>query len=116
MSFPNVRNNDHATSVEGAASVAERAPTQRMRLLAVYAQADPTAFPTAYDGLTDEEAATVGGLLGSCYWKRCGELRHLQLIEYTGETRTGKAGISRKISRITERGRAALRTGSEPPW
>lgn len=106
---PNIRSNDHSSSTEGAADVAGRAPNQRMRLLAEYERDDEYNG----NGLTDEQAAEYAQLLSSCYWKRCGELRYLQYIEFTGDVRPGAAGTNRKISRITERGRAALRTESE---
>lgn len=107
-SYRRTRTNDHTTSVEGAEAVAVRAPNQRARLLAEFLNAGD-------DGLTDEEAAAAAGLLASCHWKRAGELRQDGHIEFTGDVRPGAAGINRKISRITERGRAALRVGSEAP-
>lgn len=63
------RNPDWVTSIAGAESVANRAGTQKAKLLAAYI----TAYP---HGLTDDEACVSAGLpLTSCYWKRCGELR-----------------------------------------
>jgi len=111
--YARTRNNDHATSIQGAVQVGGRAATQRIRLLHAYGDAEPLGFPSAFDGLTDEEAAQACGLLNSCYWKRCGELRADGLIEFTGGTRPGAAGTARKVSRITERGRAVLRTEAE---
>jgi hypothetical protein len=107
VTYANTRTGDYATSVQGAHDVAKRAPNYRMRLLAEYA--DMHEISDGQGGLTDEEAAYQCGLLGSCYWKRCGELRRDNLIEFTGDTRVGAAGTSRNISRITERGRSALR-------
>lgn len=104
--YRRTRTGDHSTSIEGAEAVAGRAPTQRLRLLVEFDNA-------GIGGLTDEEAATQAGLLASCHWKRAGELRADGLIELTGGTRVGAAGVSRNISRITERGRAALRNESE---
>jgi hypothetical protein len=83
------RTGDYSTSVEGAASVAYRAGSQKDRLLKVYA-----AHP---GGLTDEEAAYICGLLDSCYWKRCNELRQDGKIVVTERTRKGRAGVSRVI-------------------
>jgi hypothetical protein len=88
------RRNDRPTSIEGAQSVAYRAGSQKAKLLQAYYW-NPR-------GLSDEEAAVVAGLpLTSCYWKRCGELRQDGMIEDTGETRRGVAGVSRIVSRIT---------------
>lgn len=107
--FARTRNNDYATSVEGAAHVAGRAPNQRMRLLAEYARDEEYGG----NGLTDEQAAEYAALLGSCFWKRAGELRASGAIEFTGETRVGASGVRRNISRITEPGRSALNLGSQ---
>lgn len=106
VSNPNIRTGDYATSVEGAVNVAKRAPNQRTRLLWAYFYADEV-------GLTDEQAAIDCGLLDSCYWKRCGELRADGFIEFTGDTRVGAAGTSRNVSVITTRGRYAC-TREEP--
>jgi hypothetical protein len=100
----NTRNDDYATSVEGAADVAKRSPNQRTRLLSAFFYADEK-------GLTDEEAAQACGLLASCYWKRCGELRADNFIAFTGETRVGQSGISRNISVITQHGKFAIHYG-----
>lgn len=80
--------------------MAFRAGSQKAKLLAVYASGD----------YTDERAAEAAGLLRSCYWKRCGELREDGLIVDTGRTETGDAGVARIVSTITERGREALRS------
>jgi hypothetical protein len=94
------RNPDHSTSVEGAASVKYRAGSQKDRLLAVYRAQWPFGF-------TDEEAAEQAGLLNSCYWKRCNELRQdgmiIPAVVATGEpyTRKGKAGVSRIVCTST---------------
>lgn len=100
----NTRNNDYATSIEGAEKVTERAPNQRKYLLAAYWYADEK-------GLTDEEAAENSGLLDCCYWKRCGELRADGYIEFTDRVRPGAAGTNRKVSVITVRGRYAHQAG-----
>jgi hypothetical protein len=65
-------------------------------------------------GLTDEEAAGRAGLLKSCYWKRCGELRDDKLIKVLYKdglpvARLGSAGTNRAVSCITDAGRAYLR-------
>lgn len=93
------RNPDHATSIEGAHDVLFRAGTQKTKLLAAYA---------IYFEMTDEEAATQADLLRSTYWKRCGELRDLGLIEDTGKTRAGHAGVQRMVCRITDKGHIVL--------
>lgn len=97
------RTDDHHTSVEGAHAVAHRAPSQKQQLLRQFRLA-------AELGLTDEEAAFHADLLHACYWKRCNELRQDELIAFVPDangvhlTRKGTAGVSRKISVITEAG------------
>lgn len=102
------RRDDYDTSASGAGDVSRRAPNQRMMLLQVWSSA-------GVKGLTDEEAAEAAGLLeiNSCYWKRSGELRSSGYIEWhpRGFTRVGLAGTSRKVSLITEAGRALLSGG-----
>jgi len=91
---------DAATSKAGARDIAFRAGTQKDKLLRAFA--DGGEF-------TDEEAAIEAGLsLRSCFWKRCGELRDAELIEFTGGTRTGSAGSACGVSQITTAGFAAL--------
>lgn len=99
--FRRTRRNDYDSSIEGAEAVTRRAPNQRQRLLLVFYRAGDM-------GLTDEEAAALAGLDGSCYWKRCGELRTVGLIAFTGQKRVGRAGVSRNISVITEEGETAV--------
>lgn len=97
------RRDDHATSRAGAQSVAFRAGTQKAALLRAYEDVDQV-------GMTDEDAATRAGLsIRSCYWKRCGELRAAGLIEETGETSPGEAGVPRIVCRITTLGLRVLR-------
>lgn len=96
-----VRTGDHATSAEGATDVSGRAWSQRDRLLAAFAT-------SPIHGLTDEEAGVKAGLEHTCYWKRCGELRADGVIAATSETREGRAGVPRTISKITMAGRARL--------
>jgi len=86
------RKNDRATSIAGAADVAYRAGSQKRKLADVYAEVYP-------DSLTDDEAAKMAGLLDSCYWKRCGELRQDGVITETNFTRQGRAGVQRLTSR-----------------
>lgn len=98
---PRTRTGDYETSNEGAVKVATRAGAQKLELL--------KSFDVLGD-LTDEEAAISAGLPHTCYWKRCGELRAAGLIEFTGDTRVGVAGVRRRVSVITERGRSAVHT------
>ena len=78
------RHPDWVTSVQGAASVAYRAGSQKAKLLDAYKASYP-------EGLTDDEAAIKAGLpLTSCYWKRCGELRQDNAITHKGEQRTSQ--------------------------
>lgn len=97
------RRNDYATSQAGARSVSFRAGSQKARLLAAFVEAGPS-------GLSDDEAARRAGLTPtSCYWKRCGELRAVGLIRFSGEERQGSAGVERMVSTITAAGDAAAR-------
>lgn len=91
MGYRNTRAHDHHTSIAGAEAVREAAKTQRARLRQAFKEAGPV-------GYTDEEAASSAGLLDSCYWKRCGELRQDGTIMWTGFTRKGSAGVQRKVS------------------
>lgn len=99
---PNTRRHDYDTSIDGAVSVMMRARSQRFLLLEVFASWGDT-------GCTDEEAAKGAGLLRSCYWKRCGELRVLGLIAFTGERAKGDAGVNRLVSAITPKGQEVVR-------
>lgn len=97
------RRNDYATSKAGARSVSFRAGSQKSRLLTAFVEAGPS-------GLSDDEAARRAGLTPtSCYWKRCGELRALGLIRFTGDERVGLAGVERMVSTITADGETAAR-------
>jgi hypothetical protein len=96
------RRGDYATSKAGARAVSFRAGTQKALLLRAFADAGPS-------GLSDDEAAQNAGLSPtSCYWKRCGELRAVGLIQFTGEERQGSAGVDRMVSTITAAGETAL--------
>ena len=68
------------------------------------------AFYAYPDGFNSEEAATYASLLKSCYWKRASELLQDGLIEWTGETRPGEAGVPREVYRITAKGREVYRS------
>lgn len=101
--IPGARTSDPDTSHAAAAEIKVKAGTQRARLL--------VAFNRAV-GLTDEEAMyeTLGVVSPTSeYSKRCSELREGGFIEPTGETRPGRAGPQRIVSRITEKGRAWVR-------
>lgn len=108
------RTTDPETSHAAAREIKIRAGSQRARLLQAFAywQDDAaTAKAWAHSGLTDEEAMkwAIGVSSDSEYSKRCSELREAGYIEPTGETRTGSSGLQRIVSRITEKGRAAVR-------
>jgi hypothetical protein len=98
-----VRHTDPPTSQEAAASRDNRIRwgSQRHKLLSAFADAPD---------MTDEQAGKATGLyaLRACYWKRCGELRELGLIEDTGRTRTSECGHEVIVSTITQKGLAAL--------
>jgi hypothetical protein len=100
MSGPGqARKTDPDTSVTAAKMITAKATTARVRLLTAFFDARGT------DGLTDEQAAKLGGVsLYSEYATRCSELRRAQLIEATGRTRPGSAGAAREVSRITPAG------------
>ena len=93
---PRTRSNDYSTSIEGARAVSMRAGSQKARLLAAFDMYEAS-------GLTDEEAAVQSGVTG-CFWKRCGELRALGMIEFNGQKRIGEAGVQRLVSVITPYG------------
>lgn len=100
------RRDDPDTSKQGARDVEGRAPSQSLRLL--------QAYLLSTKGYTDEEAAAKAGLLNSCYWKRCGELRQegyikpVRLPDGRVLTRTGWAGTQRMICAPTQAGRELL--------
>lgn len=80
----------YSTSVESDVAMASSAPNLRLQLLEMYVKA-------GNDGLTDDEAARDAGLLDTCYWKRCNELRQQGLIVNTGRKRLGLAGRKRIV-------------------
>lgn len=95
------RTSDPYTSHRGAVDVAGRAPSQKERLLAVYAQ-----HP---DGLTADEAGELAGLLRTGYWKRCSDLASEGLIRplmRDGQPvlRKGHAGSDQQVRIITDLG------------
>lgn len=66
-------------------------------------------------GLTDEEAGMETRWKDSnmfdhrvCYWKRCSELRKLEFIVPTGETRTSSFGQQQQVCEITALGEAHI--------
>lgn len=95
------RASDPGTSRAATAAVTIRAGTQRTRLLQAFA-----ALPDATDEEAMEHAEGVSPV--SEFAKRCSELRDAGLIETTGQTRPGGAGVDRIVSRVTDAGRAAL--------
>lgn len=98
------RAGDYETSTEGATDVAYRASNQQIQLLRQYRRASER-------GYTDEEAGRAADLLGSCYWKRCGELRFRGLITRPPDQRVrmASAGVRRIVCVITEDGLELLR-------
>jgi len=85
-----------------------KAGASRAKLLVAHFD-DYRAHGWEDSGLTDEEAATVGGVsLLSEYATRCSELRKWDppLLVMMEEERIGGAGVERKISRITRAGKA----------
>ena len=81
---------------------------QRHAMLAGFADAGKT-------GYTDEQAAKAMKMnLRSCFWKRAGELREMNLIEplvLRGEHqhRVGDAGAPQGVWKITPEGRQQLK-------
>jgi len=99
--LPLFRATDPVTSRAGARHVRLRLASQQHRLLAVY------GHPSAFDGITDEEAGTLSQLAANpkcCYWKRCSELRAKGLIRDTGRTLPGSAGAEMMVCAITDDG------------
>jgi hypothetical protein len=89
--FVGTRSNaEYDTSVEADIGIALSAPNMRARLLEAY-------VATGESGLTDDEAAQMAGVLDTCYWKRCNELRQLGLIKNTGRKRKGLSNMNRMV-------------------
>lgn len=97
------KNNDTGGSKAGAASVSMRSGTQKALLLEQYA--------TRTEGLTDDEAANLAGLLvkpGCCWWHRCSDLRHDGLIVATGMRESALTKEQRMTCVITDTGKQLL--------
>lgn len=106
------RSTDPDTSHAATRAITVKAGTQRALLLEVFAHADEWWHgPKFRNALTDEEAMEFAGGVSplSEYSKRCSELREAGFIEPTGETRKGSSGMERIVSRITDKGREAVR-------
>lgn len=96
---------DPETSHWAAQSMVEPAKTNRLVILACYADAP--------GGLTYEEASVLAGYTTWATSKRCSELKHLKYIEWVeGEWRKGTSGRKQRVSRITSLGRECLRDSS----
>lgn len=85
------RTTDPETSHEAGRKLTTR-ESQKAALLEHYLAAGPA-------GLTDDEAGIAAGLMESCYWRRCTDLRQDGSIAFNGETRIGpSAGARRNVS------------------
>ncbi len=100
-----VRPTDPPTSQKAARSPGNRLRwgSQRHLLLGEF-------WAAGASGLTDEEAGKAAGLYDkrSCFWKRCGELRELELIADSGTTRQSECGHDVMVSVITGTGVTVL--------
>jgi hypothetical protein len=106
--FTAARRTDPATSQMNRDAFNKKG-SQRDRLLWTY---------YGVEGLTDEEAGKETRWQDStmfehriCYWKRCSELRKLQYIIPTGETRTSSFGQQQQVCEITALGEAYINEG-----
>ncbi len=102
------RTTDPSTSHDAAEAIRMRAGASRAKLLLAHYD-DYIANGWDHSGLIDEEAAAIAGLsLDSEYATRCSELRKCKppLLMMMEEERTGRAGVERKISRLTKAGRS----------
>lgn len=88
---PMVRTPDYDASHEGAAKAGLTKKNIQAKLLVVW-------YRAGEKGLTDEECAEAAALTDACYWKRAGELRAQGKIQYNGEKRKGRKGVSQKVS------------------
>lgn len=70
------------TTVLADKGISEKAPSIREVIHQAYIKAGDR-------GLTDDEAAQATGMLDTCYWKRCNELRQEGFIVDTGHKRMG---------------------------
>jgi len=92
---------DPDTARMAASFVTAKATTARVRLMEAHA-----LWP---QGLTDEEAADVAGLvLTSEYATRCSELLRMGFLADTGQRRSGRAGADRMVRAITTAGLNAV--------
>lgn len=104
------RDTDPETSHAAAREIRVKAGSQRALLLYAFSSVE---YQDGVSDMTDEQAMwnADGVAPSSEYAKRCSELRDGGFIEETGETRvstvTGKARI---VSRITDKGRAWVRS------
>lgn len=96
---PGSRDDDWETSKAADRMINAKRPTLALKMLRAY----------EFVERTDDEAAERMGVTHTCYWKRSSELRHLRLIEPTGEARKDHAGVQRIVCRITDEGRRVLR-------
>jgi hypothetical protein len=93
---PVARDKDPITSHAAAEANQPRRGTQASVILSMYLTGP----------LTDEEAATEAGIVGG--WKRCSDLRRMELIAPTGETRKTSSGVMARTCALTPKGRALL--------
>lgn len=111
------RSEDEPTSVGAADDARKREGnlttfgknTHRHRLLVTYVR--PWQLDERHGGLADNEAADIAGLNkpGTCYWKRCSELRQAGFTELTGAVHVDPdSGKEREVCRITDTGRKYL--------
>ena len=102
IAFP-ARTSDPDTSHGAAREVIQdpkqRQLTRRERLLLAYC---------AGGAMTDEEAATRAGILKGCWWRRCSDLRELQLTRRLDEDCRSSAGVLVMVCELTEKGYAAV--------
>jgi hypothetical protein len=98
--LPMARLRDPLTSHMAGANAQGRVTGQKLLLLEAFRQ-------WAVEGLTDEQAATLAGLVdrrACCWWKRCSDLRELKLIKPTGARRRSTVGEWRMVCKITPEG------------
>lgn len=110
------RNEDPSTSHDAGRMAAEcegkvrdvRPNTQRHKLLLAYMRC--LGPDIGIVSISDEQAASLADLhyQGTCWWKRCSELRQGGFIEPTGQVE-GFSGATVRVCTITEKGIAKLR-------
>jgi hypothetical protein len=108
--FTAARRSDPATSQLNRDAFVKKG-SQRDRLLWTY-------YTNA--GLTDEQAGMETQWKDTtmfdqrvCYWKRCSELRKLEFIVPTGETRTSSFGQQQQVCEITALGETYIIEGKQ---